>query len=162
MMLTTGGASPPGGYPGAGEPLSQPAGASQSNSEAIEREPCMDRKAELKRAYKENPPLAGVYRILNRANGKIYVGKGLNVQGILNSQEAQLKFGSHRVAALQQDWNQYGSEQFVFEVLDYLHPAEGCSSNRREDLEELESLWLDNLQPYGSRGYNTARKKIGE
>jgi hypothetical protein len=114
----------------------------------------MDERSALKRRYKENPPPAGVYRITNKGNGKIFIGKGMNVQGKMNGQMLQLKWGSHPNKALQEDWKRFGAEEFVFEVLDYLEPAKAPNIDPNADLSTLEQLWLTKLQPYGERGYN--------
>ncbi|MBN1569476.1 MAG: GIY-YIG nuclease family protein [Acidobacteria bacterium] len=111
-------------------------------------------KSELKRAYKDNPPAAGIYRITNTANGRVLLGKGMNVRGILNSQQAQLQFGSHRNPQLQQDYNRFGAEQFQFEIIDQLEQSDKTPQQMQEDLTALEELWLEKLQPYGERGYN--------
>ncbi len=115
----------------------------------------MDERAALKRQYKENPPPAGIYRITNKANGKIFIGKGMNVRGRLNGQQVQLKWGSHPNRALQEDWNRYGPEHFAFEIIDYLPPAGDPQQDLGKDLEELERLWLAKLEPYGENGYNS-------
>lgn len=114
----------------------------------------MDRRKELKLAYKQNPPLAGVFQIKNLVNGKIFLGSGLDARGILNGQQAQLKFKAHRNKALQQDWNKYGSDQFSCDVLEYLEPADNPDYDVRGDLAVLEELWLEKLEPYGEKGYN--------
>ena len=119
----------------------------------------MDRRKALIREYKENPPAAGILQIKNTANGKIFIGKGLNVQGKLNGHQAQLKFNSHRNKTLQADWNQYGPEPFVFEVLEYLNEDAARQTNRYDELTALESIWLDRLQPYGDHGYNRKSKE---
>ena len=111
-------------------------------------------KSDLKRAYKENPPAAGIYRITNTAYGKVFLGKGMNVRGILNSQQAQLQFGSHLNRELQQDYNQLGAEKFVFEIIDQLEQSDKTPREMRDDLAALEELWLEKLQPYGERGYH--------
>jgi hypothetical protein len=118
-----------------------------------------DRKTALKRTYKENQPLAGVYKIMNRANGKIFVGKGMNVQGRLNGQLAQLKWGVHRNRALQAEWTRFGADSFDSEVIDYLDPPSDPQADLQRDLTELEALWLNKLQPYGDRGYHDLPKK---
>jgi hypothetical protein len=115
----------------------------------------MDKSA-LKRAYKDNPPAAGIFQITNTQNGKIFIGKGMNVHGILNSQQAQLQFGSHKNPDLQQDYNRYGVEKFDFKVLDQLEMSNKTSQEMQEDLSALESLWLEKLQPYRERGYHKA------
>jgi len=114
----------------------------------------MDRKALLKRSYKENPPLPGIYRITNKGNGKILVGCGMDVRGKMNSQRAQLRMGSHRNVELQQDWTRFGADQFVFEVIDYLTPSTEPLQDTGKDLEALERLWIAKLEPFGERGYN--------
>jgi predicted transcriptional regulator len=124
-----------------------------------QKEYSMDRRKMLIREYKENPPPAGIFRITNTANGKILIGKGPNVQGKLNSHLTQLKFKAHRNKALQEDWNQYGSEAFTFEVLDYLEEDAAHPGRQSEELSALEELWLDKLQPYGDKGYNRKPKK---
>ncbi len=116
----------------------------------------MDRKAVLKRTYKENPPPPGIYRITNKANGKVLVGRGMDVQGKMNGQRAQLRMGAHRNIELQQDWMRFGADQFVFEVIDYLTPSTDSLQDTLKDLVALEQLWLAKLQPYGEKGYNKA------
>jgi hypothetical protein len=114
----------------------------------------MDQKAALKQRYKENPPPSGVFKITNTANGKVFVGKGMNVQGILNGQKAQLRWGSHRNQGLQEDWNRFGPDCFTFEVLDALVAPDDPRQDMGKDLEALRRLWLDKLEPYGEKGYN--------
>jgi hypothetical protein len=111
-------------------------------------------KAELKRAYKENPPAAGVFRITNVANEKIFLGKGMNVRGILNSQQAKLHAGLHPCRELQQDFDKLGAGKFVFEIIDELVSCDKSPREMQDDLVALEELWLEKLRPYGDRGYN--------
>lgn len=119
----------------------------------------MDRKADLKRQYKENPPQAGVYKITNTTNGKVLLGKGMNVEGVLNRQKAQLRWGSHPRAGLQEDWKRLGQESFTFEVVDYLEAAKDPAQDAEKDLDGLFKLWLDKLEPFGERGYNEPAKE---
>jgi hypothetical protein len=118
-----------------------------------------DQKSVLKRQYKENPPSAGIYRITNKATGKIFIGKAMNAQGKLNGQRAQLKWGSHRNKELQQDWKEYGDEQFVFEIIDFLEQPTDPAQDMEGELSALEELWLSKLQPYGARGYNEVPRR---
>jgi hypothetical protein len=116
----------------------------------------MDRRKEIVRAYKENPPRAGVLQIRNTVNGKIYIVGYPNVDGKINSQRFQLAGGGHANKALQDDWKAQKPEDFVFEVLEYLtSPSEDASPLViREALAALEKRWLENLRPYGDCGYN--------
>lgn len=46
----------------------------------LEGEHIMDRKAELKRLYKETKTKAGVYQIINTVNQKVFVGSTMNLK----------------------------------------------------------------------------------
>lgn len=112
-----------------------------------------DRKT-LKREYQQHPPLMGIYQIRNLANDKILIGASLNLHGILNRNKFQLEMGGHPNKTLQAEWNEFGEKSFVFEILDELAPNPDPQHDHRDDLEALLQLWLDQLQPYGERGYN--------
>lgn len=118
----------------------------------------MDRRKQLKLAYKETPRPMGVYQILNKKNHKIYVGSSLNLMGKLNSSRFQLELQSHYNKALQEDWNMYGKESFSFEILEQLDPEKINKENWPKALAELEEKWLDKLEPYKERGYNKQKE----
>jgi hypothetical protein len=117
-----------------------------------------DRKRELKKDYKQNPPPMGVYQIRNTINGKVLVGVSLNLPGILNREKFALKMGGHFNRALQADWNQFGGESFAFEVVEELKPK-GDAAADKADLATLEEIYLDKLRPYGERGYNEKKAR---
>lgn len=118
----------------------------------------MDRKKELKQLYKEAEIPAGVYQIKNTRNQKIYIASSMNLNG-MNGQRFQLEAGSHRNNKLQQEWREFGTEAFIFEVLEILEKKEDGYFDAREALKKLEGKWLDKLQPFGERGYNAKRPK---
>lgn len=122
--------------------------------ELKEDEVVMDKRAQLKKDYKLNPPPPGIFKITNRANGKIFIGRAQNVQGRLNGQESQLRWGGHPNRQLQEDCKKFGIDQFTFEVLDTLKVGELTQDEIISELEELELLWLEKLKPYGDIGYN--------
>jgi hypothetical protein len=113
-----------------------------------------DRRA-LIRQYKETPRPMGAYCVRNTVNGKALVGVARDVPGKLNGHRAQLRMRSHRNPGLQQDWDTFGADAFAFDTLDLLTPSETPGYDPADDLRVLEELWLDKLQPYGERGYNT-------
>jgi hypothetical protein len=113
-----------------------------------------EKNRRLKKEYQSNRRPMGVFLIRNMANEKVFVGVGLDLAGIINSHKFQLKMGVHRNRGLQRDWNEFGGESFAFEILDQLEPREEMSDDGRADLAFLEELWLEKLQPFGSRGYN--------
>ena len=116
----------------------------------------------LKQQYRETPRPMGIFQIRNLTNEKVFVSKSFNLPGSLNRHRLQLKTGSHQNRTLQNDWNELGVAQFAFEILDELTPRNATPDELRTDLESLESLWLEQLQPYGARGYNEPPKSREE
>lgn len=117
----------------------------------------MKTRKELKAAYKEMKFQMGAFQIRNIANGKIFVGTSNNLAAIWNRHKFQLNMGSHRNVLLQKDWNALGEENFAFEVLEALQHEDGITDYNKE-LEVLEGLFLEELQPFGDRGYNKKKK----
>jgi hypothetical protein len=118
----------------------------------------MDRKA-LKREYKETRRPMGVYRVKNTVNGKSLVGSSVDLPSILNRLRGQIRLGSHSNRELQKDLKELGPEAFEVEILDTLTPSDRPDYDPADDLRALESLWLEQLSPFGDRGYNAIPKK---
>ncbi|MEE2778352.1 MAG: GIY-YIG nuclease family protein [Acidobacteriota bacterium] len=113
-----------------------------------------DRKA-LIREYKESYRPMGAFRILNRTNGLMFVGSSVNLPAIFNRLRMELRANGYRKHPdLQKDWNACGEEAFEFEVLAELDAPEAPGVDVSDDLAALESLWLEELKPWGQRGYN--------
>lgn len=115
-------------------------------------------RQDIKREYKERTKPAGVFQIKNTANGKILLGSSLNLEGPLNSHKFMLSIGKHRNAELQKDWNAYGQDKFVFEILEVVKIKDDPHFNLEVELTLLEQIWLEKLQPFGEKGYNTDSK----
>lgn len=96
----------------------------------------------------------GVFLIRNTVNDKVLVGSSLNLPGIINRHKFQLTNGNHPNQQLQSDWNELGSNKFAFEIVDELPERAGAEVDYRTELNSLEQLWLEKLQPFGDRGYN--------
>jgi hypothetical protein len=117
-----------------------------------------NQQKELKKAYRQTPPPMGVWQIRNLVNEKVLIGASLNLPGVSNRQQFQLQMGSHPNKQLQADWRQFGGASFVFEILDEITPNQEPGRDQRAELEFLEDLWLEKLEPYGERGYNERKK----
>lgn len=113
----------------------------------------MDRKKELKQMYKDMKTVGGVYQIKNTINQKVFVLTTPNLK-TMNGKRLELQTGGNLNSELQAEWNQFGEEAFVFEVLEVMEDKEEPGFNPKEALKILESKWLEILQPYGERGYN--------
>ena len=114
----------------------------------------MKSKKDMVREYKERKKQAGVFHVKNTANGKVLLGSSLNLDGPLNSHKFMLTIGSHRNKALQKEWNEYGPDKFVFEILEVVKVKDDPNFNLNDELTLLEQIWLDELQPFGEKGYN--------
>lgn len=117
----------------------------------------MDRKKELKQLYKETPIEAGIFQIKNTKNQKIFIGSTKNLK-TLNGLKFMLDTGGNRNKELQKEWFEYGKEAFEIEVLEILKKKEEAYFNEKEELQKLEEKWLEQLQPYGERGYHHLKK----
>lgn len=113
---------------------------------------------DIKREYKERKKPAGVFMVKNTANGKVLLGSSLNLEGPLNSHKFMLTIGRHRNAAVQKDWNEFGGDKFVFEILEVVKVKDNPDFNINDELTLLEEIWIENLQPFGERGYNTEKR----
>jgi hypothetical protein len=113
----------------------------------------MDKK-QLKREYQQTARPMGIFVIRNNRNDKIFLGSSLNLPGIINRHRFALERGLHANKSLQADWNEAGSDTFAFEIVDELSAGSDPQTDYRKELEFLEDLWLERLQPYGERGYN--------
>jgi hypothetical protein len=118
----------------------------------------MKTRKEIHREYKERVKPAGVFQVKNMANGKVLLGSSLNLEGPLNKHRFMLKINSHPNKELQKDWNELGPDQFVFEILETVQITDHPNFNLKDELTLLEEIWLEKLQPFGERGYNSSAK----
>ncbi len=114
----------------------------------------MKTKKELKNDYKELKPEMGVFQIKNLSNGKILIEGATNMEARWNRHRSELRFNSHRNTALQKDWNTFGESQFTFEVLSPLKYDEEKQLDYQREVKLLEEMYLEELAPYGEKGYH--------
>jgi hypothetical protein len=113
----------------------------------------MDKK-ELKKKYKQTMRPMGVYQIKNLVNGKIFIGSSSDLPGKINSQKFQLSLGSHMNQELQNDYKLFGSDNFAFEILDYLEPKDDINYDYTDDLKALKEMWIEKLLTSSPKVYN--------
>ncbi len=97
----------------------------------------------------EDPTISksGIYQIRCLVNGKVYIGSAVNIQERWKNHRSVLKRRMHHSSYLQNSWNKYGADQFVFEVLQLV--AE------KTDLIHIEQEWLDRVRPFDQTvGFN--------
>lgn len=81
---------------------------------------------------------SGIYCILNLLNQKKYIGSSKNIYDRLVNHKMMLKNNNHHNNYLQNSWNKYKSNNFIYIIL------EECDINK---LIEREQFYIDNLKP---------------
>lgn len=61
----------------------------------------------------------GIYKITCKENGKIYIGRSVDIDKRIKSHKCLLRTGKHINKKLQTDFNKYGEDAFIFEVEKY-------------------------------------------
>jgi group I intron endonuclease len=87
---------------------------------------------------------SGIYEIVNRVNGKRYVGSAVNLAHRWRQHRCELAKGRHN-PILQNAWNKYGGEAFEFRVIEHV--------SEPTKLIEREQHFIDCLLPQ----YNCAK-----
>ena len=116
----------------------------------------------LKQNYQQTTRALGVFLIRNNLSDKVFLASGVDLYGLINRHKFQLTNGSHANSQLQADWNELGSNNFAFEIVDELTPRADLELDYRAELVFLENLWLEKLQPFGDRGYNEPKLSRAE
>lgn len=93
---------------------------------------------------------AGIYKITNLVNQKVYIGQSRRLQTRLRKHREALKGNYHQNLHLQRSYNKYTSESFKFEIIQYV--------DNLEELTYWEQYYIDFYESYDStKGYNKAR-----
>ena len=75
-----------------------------------------------------------IYSITNTTNGKLYIGRTKNPDQRRRSHFNKLRQSKHENPKLQNAWNKYGEECFIFSIVDE------C---KKEEVYDLETKWFD-------------------
>lgn len=81
----------------------------------------------------------GIYEIVNKVNGKRYVGSSVDIEARWRIHRHHLRTGKHHSIALQRAWDKYGEASFDFKII------EKCS---RDSLIAREQYYLDSGYDY--------------
>jgi len=114
----------------------------------------MATKKELKNKYKEMKFTIGVFQVRNTKNNKIFISSSTDINAHWNRYKFQLDFGSHINKELQKEWNEFGEESFVFEILSELEQDDDLNINYSKEVKELENMIIDDLKQKNIELYN--------
>ena len=118
----------------------------------------MNTKKEQKDIYKKMKFKVGVFQIKNTENQKIFVGSSTDLDAIWNRIRTELRFGNHLNTELQNDWKKFAEENFVYEILSEIKQDEESTRNYRKEARQLEEMFIEELQPFGDKGYNIQKE----
>jgi group I intron endonuclease len=93
----------------------------------------------------------GIYRIYNKIINKTYVGKSIDIDSRKYQHFNDLINGVHNNSQLQKDYNEYGKQNFEFEILETVE-----DDNKLDYLEDYYIKKYDALV----NGYNQCRGNI--
>lgn len=103
------------------------------------------RRQDLVRAYKERKTPVGVYSVICRATGEVWVGASRNLDGQENSLRFSLRLGSHRNAALQAAARQHGEAGIDYAVVEVLDDEALTPIGQADLLKAREAHWTQAL-----------------
>jgi group I intron endonuclease len=107
--------------------------------------------------YRTDDAICGVYEIINKINGKKYIGQSINIMARWKDHIKVLNQNRSSCRLLQRAWNKYGENSFTFNIL------EQCSEDQLDDIEIKYIQMYDTI----NNGYNiesggNAQKHLSE
>lgn len=91
------------------------------------------------------PSTQGVYKITNIVNLKFYIGSTNNLKRRYHCHYCSLRGGYHTNEYLQNSFNKYGEDSFVFEILECVDESKSL-----DEVRDVEQLYLDKVADWSS------------
>ena len=105
----------------------------------------MKTKKELKEEHRRYKPIIGVFQIKNTLSGKVLIEGSTDINSKWNRYQMELKFGNHRNANLQKDWDEFKADNFTFTILSKLKYKEEENTNYSEEVKLLREMIIEEL-----------------
>lgn len=77
--------------------------------------------------------ICGIYKIINKLNGKFYIGSSVDIKGRFYNHKSQLDRNIHNNKYLQNSWNKHGGINFEFFIIKECN----CENLISEEQDEL-------------------------
>lgn len=63
---------------------------------------------------------SGIYKIYSKTTSKYYIGQSVDIESRLNQHKKELRKNMHINKKLQNDFNKYGEDDFIFQAIKYI------------------------------------------
>ena len=106
----------------------------------------MERRKELINEYKQRKIIGGIFRVTNTKNGMYLLNYAANIKARQNAFDFMASSSSCFHYKLKKDLAVFGSNAFIFEILETLEKKEEQSQEEfLDDLKTLEQMWSEKL-----------------
>ncbi|WP_288434672.1 GIY-YIG nuclease family protein [uncultured Chryseobacterium sp.] len=99
-------------------------------------------KKQLREKAKDYKTTMGVLSVINTLNGKQYVQPSLYLEALVNKMKFLLNCGMFEHQQLQKDWNELGSDGFIFEFAVTVPDQNNEYINYRQEIKKAEQVFL--------------------
>lgn len=89
--------------------------------------------------------ISGIYKIINRVNGKYYVGSSDDIERRFERHKLELNKNRHHSIKLQRAWTKYGKENFNYNIIENIS---------KHELLQREQYYLDICKENPNTNYN--------
>lgn len=89
--------------------------------------------------YKSGDLMQGIYSIRNKVNDKKYIGYSKNITDRWYNHKNYLRRGIHHSIKLQNAWNKYGEDNFIFDMLVEVEDINGIEILEKEFIKKYDS-----------------------
>lgn len=97
--------------------------------------------------------LAGIYKITNTVNGKVYIGQSVDVKQRIRRHRYQLNKGVHSNTYLLNSYNVHGAEYFSYEIIYTIEDQAMTKEEIVKTLNDAEEYYIKKYDSFGA-GYN--------
>lgn len=81
-----------------------------------------------------------IYKIVNRKNGRVYIGSTSRFKRRINKHIDELNRNEHINTDLQKDWNINGGDSFFYEIVEHIETKELLKFKEKHHIEEYRKL----------------------
>lgn len=105
----------------------------------------MKTRKEIKEEYKQMKFSMGVFQVKNISNNKVLIDNSVDMASKWNRHKTELRFGNHKSRGLQNDWDEKGEDNFVFEILSELKQDDKKKVDYSKELKLLQQMIIDEM-----------------